>query len=54
VKKNESKNQYSFEFDEQGATVVSEQIMNAYNSGFIDQEELQEDRDELGRSETTI
>ncbi|WP_169802719.1 hypothetical protein [Neobacillus soli] len=27
--------QSSFEFDEQGANEVSEQIMNSYNSGFI-------------------
>jgi hypothetical protein len=29
------KNQYSFEFDEQGSNEVSQQIMNSYNSGFI-------------------
>lgn len=28
----------SFIFDEQGQNEVSEQIMNSYNSGFIDQE----------------
>ncbi|MCD4840249.1 MULTISPECIES: hypothetical protein [Neobacillus] len=28
---------YSFEFDEQWESEISEQIMNAYNSGFIDQ-----------------
>ncbi|MBS4215370.1 hypothetical protein [Neobacillus rhizophilus] len=27
--------QFSFEFDENGAIEVSEQIMNSYNSGFI-------------------
>jgi hypothetical protein len=39
VKKNEPKNQYSFEFDEQGAIEVSNQIMDSYNSGFIGQGE---------------
>lgn len=29
---------FSFEYDEQGTIEVSEQIMNSYNSGFIDQE----------------
>ncbi|MDQ1144756.1 hypothetical protein QE429_001583 [Bacillus sp. SORGH_AS 510] len=29
------KNQYSFDFDEQGSNEVSQQIMNSYNSGFI-------------------
>ncbi|MDP4085976.1 MAG: hypothetical protein Q8934_15335 [Bacillota bacterium] len=39
MKKDETRNKYSFEFDEQGAIEVSEQINNAYNSGFIDQNE---------------
>jgi hypothetical protein len=29
---------FSFEFDEQGTNEVSEQIMDSYNSGYIDQE----------------
>lgn len=29
---------YTFEFEEQGTNEVSEQIMNSYNSGFIDQD----------------
>jgi hypothetical protein len=29
---------YSFQFDEQGTNEVSEQIMNSYNSGVIDQD----------------
>ncbi|WP_193747860.1 hypothetical protein [Neobacillus niacini] len=28
---------FSFEFDEQGINEVSEQIMNSYNSGFINE-----------------
>lgn len=42
VKKNEQKNQSSFQLDEQGAMEVNEQIMDSYNSGFIDQERLTE------------
>jgi hypothetical protein len=29
---------FLFEFDEQGTNKVSEQIMDSYNSGYIDQE----------------
>ncbi|WP_342432575.1 hypothetical protein [Neobacillus sp. FSL H8-0543] len=35
--KQDPKKQVSFELNEQGANEVSEQIMDAYNSGFIDQ-----------------
>jgi hypothetical protein len=28
---------FTFEFDENGTNEVSQQIMNSYNSGFIDQ-----------------
>jgi len=35
--KKESKGSSAFFYDEQGTGVVSEQIMNAYNSGVIDQ-----------------
>jgi hypothetical protein len=38
MEKQDSKKQVSFEFDEQGANEVSEQIMNSYNSGFINQD----------------
>ena len=31
----DSKNKYTFEFDEKGAAEVSEQILNSYNAGFI-------------------
>jgi hypothetical protein len=33
--KREQNNQYLFEFNEEGANEVSQQIMNSYNSGFI-------------------
>jgi hypothetical protein len=41
MKKNDPKNQFSLEFDEQGTIEVSNQIMDSYNSGFIDQEDMQ-------------
>ncbi|MBV7507394.1 hypothetical protein KW850_19325 [Bacillus sp. sid0103] len=34
VKRDQNK-QFLFEFDEQGTSEVSQQIMNSYNSGFI-------------------
>lgn len=36
------------EFDEKGTNKVSEQIMDSYSSGFIDQEFAQTDNDEFG------
>ncbi|XJZ26479.1 hypothetical protein ACF5W4_13945 [Bacillota bacterium Lsc_1132] len=39
MKNNELKSQNVFEFDEQGAVEVNQQIMESYNSGFINQEE---------------
>ena len=39
MKENEFKNQNVFDFDEQGAVEVNRQIMDSYNSGFIDQKE---------------
>ncbi|MCQ6274385.1 hypothetical protein JMM81_05250 [Bacillus sp. V3B] len=40
MKSSEPKRQlHSFIYDEQGTKEVSEQIMNAYNSGVIDQED---------------
>lgn len=35
--KRDSNKQMAFEFNEQGVDEVSEQIMNSYNSGFIDE-----------------
>lgn len=37
MEKREPKKQSFYEFNEQGANEVSEQIMNSYNSGVIDQ-----------------
>lgn len=34
--KRDPEKQVSFAFDEQGVNEVSEQIMNSYNSGFVD------------------
>ena len=39
MKENELKSQNVFEIDEQGAMEVNRQIMDSYNSGFIDQKE---------------
>lgn len=39
MKKSEMKNQSIFEYNEKGAMEVNEQIMDSYNSGFINQEE---------------
>ena len=50
MKNNEPGKQSSFEFNEQGTAEVSEQIMNAYNSGFINREGLLGDLNELGDS----
>ena len=33
--KEESRNKYTFDFDEKGTMEVSQQILNSYNSGFI-------------------
>jgi hypothetical protein len=38
MSKQDPKKLVSFEFDEQGANEVSQQIMNSYNSGFINQD----------------
>lgn len=35
MEKRDPKEKYSFDYDEKGTIEVSEQIMNAYNSGFI-------------------
>ncbi|WP_187373157.1 hypothetical protein [Bacillus rubiinfantis] len=39
MNKKESQKQGYFVFDEQATNIVSEQIMDAYNSGFIGQAE---------------
>ncbi len=39
MKKREGNNQTNFSFDEEGEQEVSEQIMDSYNSGVIDQEQ---------------
>ncbi|MDN3018232.1 hypothetical protein PH210_18805 [Paenibacillus sp. BSR1-1] len=39
--------QFSFEFDEQGANEVSEQIFDSYNTGFIDQGTALADSDDF-------
>jgi hypothetical protein len=33
--KKESRNKFTFDFDEKGTMEVSQQILNSYNSGFI-------------------
>jgi hypothetical protein len=38
VKKKEPKGQSHYEYDQSGESEVSQQIMNAYNSGVIDQQ----------------
>lgn len=38
MNKRDPKKPYSFEFDEQGTNLVNEQILDSYNSGFIDRE----------------
>lgn len=50
MKKNEQQNKYSFEFDEQGTNEVSEQIMNAYNSGYIDDGDFQASANESSQN----
>ncbi|MDF2856807.1 MAG: hypothetical protein K0Q87_2658 [Neobacillus sp.] len=50
-KKQDSKKQVSFEFDEQGANEVSEQIMNSYNSGFINQDSQVHNSKEVQKTE---
>ncbi|NRD76109.1 hypothetical protein HPT25_01125 [Bacillus sp. BRMEA1] len=49
--KRQAERQYLFEFDEQGTNEVSEQIMDSYNSGFIDQGTAITDRDDVRRTE---
>jgi hypothetical protein len=47
MNKNELKKKYSFDFDEQGTNEVSEQIMDSYHSGYIDQGKVLADRENL-------
>ena len=45
--KREPNKRFTFEFDEQGTNEVSDQIMNSYNSGFIDQDLVQSDNNDV-------
>lgn len=49
--KRESEKHSLFEFDEQGTNEVREQILNSYNSGFIDQGTAIADRDDFAATE---
>lgn len=49
--KSDPNKKFTFEFDEKGMKEVSEQIMDAYNSGFIDQGTALADSDEFGNTE---
>ncbi|MFP5114523.1 hypothetical protein ACSU64_19360 [Bacillaceae bacterium C204] len=49
--KHEQKNQFSFEFDEQGTKEVSQQILNSYNSGFIGEGTAIADNDNFAGTE---
>ncbi|GLB58496.1 hypothetical protein [Cytobacillus sp. NCCP-133] len=51
MEKREPKAQAAYFFDEQGANEVSAQIMNAYNSGVIDQSNAQFDMEAQERTE---
>ncbi|GHH97290.1 hypothetical protein [Neobacillus kokaensis] len=42
---------FSFEFDEQGTNMISEQIMDSYNSGFIDDEKNADEGDDFFSAE---
>jgi hypothetical protein len=37
MRKVDPNKQHTFEFDDQATNVISEQIMDAYNSGYVDQ-----------------
>jgi hypothetical protein len=49
--KREQNKQVSFEFIEEGANEVSQQIMNSYNSGFIGEGFGIADREDFGGTE---
>jgi hypothetical protein len=49
--KKDPNRQNLFEFDEQGANQVGEQIMDAYNIGFIDTETTIDESDEFFSAE---
>ncbi|MBT2689341.1 hypothetical protein J7I93_14200 [Bacillus sp. ISL-47] len=51
MEKREPKAQSPFFYDEQGTNEVSAQIMNAYNSGVIDQSNAHFDMEENERNE---
>ncbi|MEH7442468.1 hypothetical protein V7201_09100 [Bacillus sp. JJ1122] len=40
MKKQEREGQPAFDYDDQGVTQVSQQIMDSYNSGVIGQEQM--------------
>ena len=42
---------FSFEFDEQGTNMVSEQIMDSYNTGYIDHESAANEGEEFFSAE---
>lgn len=50
--KRDPNQRFTFEFDEQGTNEVSNQIMNSYNSGFIDQESVQADSNDFQGTES--
>lgn len=52
MEKREPKAQSPFVYDEQGTIEVSQQIMNAYNSGVIDQPNAQFDLDAQEQNES--
>ncbi|WP_286229357.1 hypothetical protein [Neobacillus mesonae] len=47
----EPSKQFSFEFDEQGTNMVSEQIMDSYNSGFIDHDKAADEGEDFFSAE---
>lgn len=48
MKKNDLEKKYTFDFDEQETNSVSEQIMDSYNTGYINQEDSAIRNDVLG------
>jgi hypothetical protein len=47
VEKRDPNNRNSFNFDEKGSNVVSQQIMNSYNSGFMGEETALANQDDF-------
>ena len=50
--KGDQNKRFSFEFDEQGTTEVSQQIMNSYNSGFIGEGTAIADNEDFSSTES--